>query len=79
MFCTTVQAKVGNHVKINAQSPFLIERTEVTIERFAPFVSANGMTTEAERDSRGMEYSGGWQQRFGWTWHTPYVQPGKPD
>ena len=79
MICTTVQATASDRVKINAQSPFLIDRTEVTIARFKAFVSTGGLKTKAERDGGGMEYSGGWQKRSGWTWRTPYGTLGKPD
>ena len=77
--CAAFQAPAGERVKINAKPSFLIDRTEVTIERFAAFATSNGLNTKAERDGGGMEYAGGWQQRSGWTWRAPYGSPGKPD
>lgn len=57
-------------------SPTLaIDRTEVTIARFAEFVAATGRVTQAEREGGGFEYLGGWQRRPGWTWRQPEGQP----
>lgn len=51
---------------------FLIDRTEVTIGQFADFVAATGLQTAAERLGGGQTYEGGWVQRKGWTWRTPF-------
>ena len=59
MFLTTAQAAASDRVKINAQSPFLIDRTEVTIARFKAFVSTSGLKTKAERDGGGGKRGGG--------------------
>ena len=56
-----------------------IDRTEVTIAGFRAFVAATGVVTQAERRGGGMTYEGGWQQRPGWVWHSPYGTPGADD
>lgn len=58
---------------------FAIDRTEVSIARFRAFVEAKAFTTAAERAGGGYEYDGGWQQRAGWTWATPYGSRGADD
>ncbi len=57
---------------------FLIDRTEVTVGQFAAFVQATGTVTAAERAGGGSTYEGGWQQRRGWTWRTPFGTPADP-
>jgi formylglycine-generating enzyme required for sulfatase activity len=54
---------------------FSIDRTEVTIARFAEHVRGTGVVTRAEREGGGFEYVGGWQRRPGWTWRTPEGRP----
>lgn len=56
---------------------FAIDRTEVSIGAFRRFVQATGLVTQAERNGGGSTYEGGWQQRAGWVWHSPYGKPGR--
>jgi sulfatase modifying factor 1 len=58
---------------------FDIDRTEVTIGQFRTYVRATGVVTAAERAGGGQTYEGGWEQRRGWTWATPYGNPGADD
>jgi sulfatase modifying factor 1 len=51
---------------------FLIDRNEVSISKFAKFVTEDKFVTKAEREGGGLVYSSGWEQKIGWTWHTPY-------
>ena len=60
-------------------SGFTIDRTEVTIDRFRAFLKATNRVTMAEREGGGFEYAAGWERRAGWTWATPYGQPGTGD
>jgi formylglycine-generating enzyme required for sulfatase activity len=55
---------------------FEMDRTEVSIAAFRRFVQSTGLRTQAERAGGGSTYEGGWQQRPGWVWHSPYGQPG---
>jgi sulfatase modifying factor 1 len=61
---------------MQAISHFEIDRTEVTIGEFRRFVSATGIRTLAEQRGGGQTYEGGWQQRTGWVWHSPYGTSG---
>ena len=54
---------------------FAIDRTEVSIAQFARYVQATGIVTTAEKAGGGSTYEGGWVQRKGWTWRTPYGVP----
>ncbi|HYF18646.1 MAG TPA: formylglycine-generating enzyme family protein [Ramlibacter sp.] len=54
---------------------FEIDRTEVTVGQFRRFVQATRTVTAAERAGGGSTYEGGWQQRKGWTWQSPYGTP----
>jgi formylglycine-generating enzyme required for sulfatase activity len=56
-----------------------IARTETTVAQFRRFVLATGRVTEAERRGGGQEYAGGWQQRPGWTWSSPFGTPASDD
>lgn len=56
-----------------------IDRTEVTIARFARFARATGFVSRAEREGGGFEYVGGWQRRDGWTWRRPDGTPPDSD
>ncbi len=56
-----------------------MDDTEVTIGAFREFVRATGLVTQAERSGGGQTYEGGWQQRPGWVWHSPYGRPGAAD
>jgi formylglycine-generating enzyme len=55
---------------------FAIDATEVTIGAFAAFATATNRRTAAEIAGGGKEYSGGWVQRAGWTFRTPFGKPG---
>jgi formylglycine-generating enzyme required for sulfatase activity len=54
---------------------FAIDRHEVSIAQFGVYVQATGIVTAAEKAGGGMTYEGGWLQRKGWTWRTPYGLP----
>lgn len=54
-------------------------RTETTVAQFRRFVQATGRVTEAQRRGGGQEFSGGWQQRPGWTWQAPFGRPAGDD
>lgn len=58
---------------------FEIDRTEVTIGEFRKFVQATGMETAAEQAGGGEVYGAGWEQKTGWSWETPYGEPGGDD
>jgi formylglycine-generating enzyme required for sulfatase activity len=58
---------------------FQIARTETTVGQFRRFVQATGRVTEAERRGGGQEFAGGWQQRPGWTWQSPFGRPAADD
>jgi formylglycine-generating enzyme required for sulfatase activity len=57
---------------------FAIDRTEVSIGQFARYVHATGTVTAAEKAGGGSTYEGGWVQRPGWTWRSPYGLPADP-
>ena len=57
----------------------MFDQTEVTIGAFENFVLATGTVTQAERDGGGLVYAGGWEQKAGWNWLTPYGQAAHPD
>ncbi len=54
---------------------FAIDRTEVTIGAFRAFAERTGLRTTAEAAGGGQEYAGGWVQRRGWTYRTPFGEP----
>ncbi len=54
---------------------FAIDRTEVSIEQFARFAQATGFVSSAEKAGGGSTFDGGWVQRKGWTWRTPFGLP----
>jgi formylglycine-generating enzyme len=58
---------------------FAIDQTEVTIGQFRSFLVARNVRTTAEAENGGFEFAGGWTRRPGWTWATPYGQPGTDD
>jgi formylglycine-generating enzyme len=62
-----------------AQTRPLMDDTEVTIGAFRAYVQARAVVTAAERAGGGQTYEGGWQQRTGWVWHSPYGRPGADD
>jgi len=53
---------------------FALDRTEVTIGEVAAL--RPDLVSAAEREGGGFEYAGGWTRRAGWTWRTPFGQPG---
>lgn len=54
---------------------FSIDKTEVSIEQFARYAQATGVVTAAEKAGGGGTYEGGWVQRKGWHWRTPFGLP----
>jgi formylglycine-generating enzyme len=54
---------------------FLIDTKEVSIEQFARYAQATGILTAAEKAGGGSTYEGGWVQRKGWSWRTPFGLP----
>ena len=57
---------------------FSIDRTEVTVEQYAKFVSATGYVTAAERRCGGLVFASGWEQKAGWVWSSPFGSPANP-
>lgn len=70
--CAGVLAQTG----MQPMGRFEIDRTEVTIGQFRKFVEATGLKTAAERAGGGSTFEAGWEQRKGWTWRSPFGQPG---
>lgn len=58
---------------------FAIDRNEVTIGEFRGFRDSRNLVTAAERAGGGFEFGSGWERRSGWTWASPYGQPGRDD
>lgn len=58
---------------------FAIDRTETTIGEFRKFKDAQALVTAAERAGGGFEFGNGWERRSGWTWSSPFGQPGTDD
>lgn len=58
---------------------FRIDRTEVTVARFAAFLAAAGRTSMAEREGGGFEWGAGWERRPGWTFRAPSGRAARPD
>jgi sulfatase modifying factor 1 len=56
---------------------FAVDRTEVTIGRFQQYARARGLTTAAEREGGGFEFTAGWTRRAGWSWSTPLGEPAR--
>jgi formylglycine-generating enzyme required for sulfatase activity len=54
-------------------------RTETTVAQFRRFVEATGTRTRAEQRGGGEVYEGGWVQRPGWTWRSPFGRPASDD
>lgn len=66
---------IGAHAQANDMQPirgFAIDRTEVSIAQFARYAQATGTVTAAEKAGGGSTFEGGWVQRKGWTWRTPF-------
>ena len=57
---------------------FAINRQEVSIGNFARYAQATGTVTAAEKAGGGSTYEGGWVQRKGWTWRTPFGLSASP-
>lgn len=74
-FCTSTPALAD----MQRVGSFEIDRTEVTIGQFRKFVEATGKVTAAEQAGGGQVYGAGWEQVPGWTWQTPYGEPGTDD
>jgi formylglycine-generating enzyme len=72
-FANPVFAQNGDRIRIGA---FALDRTEVTIGQFRAFARATGLTTAAEREGGGFDFSAGWTRRPGWTYERPQGQPG---
>lgn len=70
--CTATLAGAQERVGLGH---WALDRHEVTIEQFALYVQATGVTTRAEREGGGYEYVAGWQRRPGWTWRQPEGMP----
>lgn len=79
LYATTAATALANTSEMQRISHFEIDRTEVTIGQFRAFANATGVVTRAERDGGGSTYEGGWQQRRGWTWATPFGKPADAD
>ncbi|WP_271539394.1 formylglycine-generating enzyme family protein [Bradyrhizobium sp. CCBAU 45321] len=58
---------------------FAIDRTEVTIGQFRNFAADKALKTAAEQEGGGHEFAGSWVRRRGWTWATPFGEPGRDD
>lgn len=58
---------------------FEIDKTEVTVKRFAEFASKTGLITAAEQEGGGFEWGAGWERRAGWNFRTPFGKPAEPD
>lgn len=58
---------------------FAIDRTEVTIDQFRAFARASMLTTAAEREGGGFDFSAGWTRRPGWTYERPQGRTGAGD
>jgi formylglycine-generating enzyme len=75
-FANPVFAQNGDRTRIGV---FALDRTEVTIGQFRAFARAAGLTTAAEREGGGFDFSAGWTRRPGWTYERPQGQPGADD
>ncbi|MFN4015222.1 MAG: formylglycine-generating enzyme family protein [Reyranella sp.] len=84
ILAASLAAVMAGAVPAPAQPPesarigdFRIDATEVTIGQFRAFARATSLTTAAEREGGGFEYTGGWTRREGWTYERPQGQPGQ--
>jgi formylglycine-generating enzyme len=73
LLATTIRAEADDRVRIGT---FAIDRTEVTIGQFRAFARGAGLTTAAEREGGGFDFSAGWTRRPGWTVERPQGEPG---
>ncbi|TAG00968.1 MAG: formylglycine-generating enzyme family protein [Burkholderiales bacterium] len=67
---TTPMQTIGN---------FSIDVHEVTIEQVTRFARATGFVSQAERSGGGSTFEGGWVQRAGWNWRTPFGTVANPN
>lgn len=65
----------GQTGDMQAIGGFAIDRHEVTVAQFGAYVQATGIVTAAEQAGGGSTFEGGWVQRKGWTWRSPYGLP----
>jgi len=70
---TSALAQMPERVRIGS---FTLDVAEVTIGRFRAFASATGLTTVAEREGGGFDFSAGWTRRRGWSYQRPQGEPG---
>ena len=68
----------GGQDNMQRITDFSIDRTEVTIEQYAKFVSETGYVTAAERRGGGLVFASGWEQKAGWVWSSPFGIPANP-
>ncbi len=68
-----VTAQTSERVRLGA---FALDRTEVTIGQFRAFARAVGLTTVAEREGGGFDFTAGWTRRQGWTYERPQGERG---
>jgi formylglycine-generating enzyme len=73
---TPVAAQTAERMRIGA---FAMDRTEVTIGQFRAFARTAGLTTAADREGGGFDFSAGWTRRRGWTFERPQGKPGADD
>lgn len=86
VLATVVMSSILPSIAWSADDPdmqtlgeFAIDRTEVSIGQFREFVDATGFITKAEKAGGGLVYEGGWQQKTGWNWRSPYGMTANPD
>ena len=53
----------------------LWDQTEMNIADVKSFASSTGFVSAAEKKGGGLSYEGGFVQKPGWTWRTPYGVP----
>lgn len=78
LFAGSAQAAAAADDRVRIGS-FSIQRTEVTIGQFLRHADAAKLKTAAEAAGGGYEYVGGWTQRPGWTFRSPFGQTGAED
>lgn len=76
LFLAILPATPANATARQRVGAFLIDVTEVTIDRFRASADARGLQTAAERDGGGFEFASGWTRREGWTYRAPFGRPG---
>lgn len=69
-------AQASERVRIGA---FALDRSEVTIGQFRSFARTVDLTTAAEREGGGFDFSAGWVRREGWNFERPQGEPGADD